>query len=176
MLKKIVYLSIITLTLCTGCKNKNRRLWHKTSAETESADVSVRDYSVTKANAYNDIFLDSASFEKFMIDNVTDDSITQNMLDFYNMRNFEFAWFDSKGLTEQALGFRSLYKYSTDSVNKQMDRKLDDLLLHETAINPSDPSIIKLELLLTKRFVQYSLDTYKEDDISNHEFEAFVPI
>jgi len=176
MFKKIIYLSIITLTLCFSCKNKNRRLWHKTTAETESTDVSQRDYSITKANAYNDIFLDSAAFEKFVMDSPADDSITQNMLDFYNVRNFQFAWFDSKGLTEQALGFRSLYKYSTDSVNRQLDKKLDDLLMHETTIDPSDLSIIKIELQLTKRFVQYSLDTYKEDDISDHEFEVFVPI
>lgn len=176
MIKNLIYLTIVTLALFTGCKNKNRRIWHKTTQESELSNISVRDYSITKANAYNDIFLDSISFEKFITDNVTDDSIIENMRDFYNVRNFEFAWFDSKGLTEQALGFRSLYKYSTDSVNKKLDKKLDDLLMHESTIDPADPSIVKIELQLTKRFVQFSLDTYKETDINVHEFETFVPI
>ena len=176
MIKKLVYLSLLTLVLCAGCKNKSRRIWHKTTAGNEQSDISVRDYSITKANAYNDIFLDSASFEKFIADQVTDDSLSENMRDFYNVRNFEFAWFDSNGLTEQALGFRSFYKYSTDSVNKQLDKKLDELLLHETTIDPADPSIVKIELQLTKRFVQFSLDTYKEEGLDERQFETFIPI
>ncbi|MDB5211234.1 MAG: hypothetical protein JWQ30_2061, partial [Sediminibacterium sp.] len=125
MIKKIVYLSILVLLFGTACKNaKSRRLFQR-SQNSESAEVSVRDYSVTKENAYNDIFLDSNTVEKFIAEKVTDDSISVNMRDFYNVRNFEFAWFDSKGLTEQALGFRSLYKFNTDSIDKKLDRQMD---------------------------------------------------
>lgn len=173
MLKKIVYVFVLGLVLCSSCKNKGRRIWHRTAQQDES-EVSVRDYSITKANAYNDIFLDSLAFEKFISTNISDDSITENMRDFYNVRNFEFAWFDSNGLTEQALGFRSLYKYSSDSVNKQLDARLDNLLVHETAVDPSDPSIVKLELQLTKRFVQFLLDA--DENMQMRELETFVPI
>lgn len=173
MNKKLVYLSFLVLLLGTACKNKSRRIWNRQAADQEAP--SVRDYSVTKENAYNDLFLDSSAIEKFITD-VANDSITENMRDFYNIRNFEFAWFDSKGLTEQALGFRSLYKYSTDSVDKKLDRQMDDLLLHEKTIDPKDPMIVKIELTLSKRFVQYSLANYKEENIDNKEFEDFVPI
>ncbi|MES2331607.1 MAG: L,D-transpeptidase family protein [Bacteroidota bacterium] len=176
MIKKIVYLSILVLLFGTACKNTRSRRLFQRSQNSESAEVSMRDYSVTKENAYNDIFLDSNTVEKFIAEKVTDDSISVNMRDFYNVRNFEFAWFDSKGLTEQALGFRSLYKYSTDSVDKKLDRQMDDLLLHESNIDPKDPLILKIELTLTRRFIQYSLDTYKEADIDNREYEDFVPI
>ncbi len=138
-------------------------------------EPSIRDYSINTSNAYNDLFLDSLAFEKFVAKNVIEDSILLNMRDFYNLRNYEFAWFDSKGLTEQALGFRSLYKYKTDSVNKQLDKKLDDLLLHETAISPKDTSILKIEFQLTKRFVEYSLATYAESDLYHRHYESFVP-
>ncbi|MEO8172074.1 MAG: L,D-transpeptidase family protein [Sediminibacterium sp.] len=176
MMKKLVYLSILVLLLGTACKNaRSRRLWQRSQNNTES-EVAVRDYSVTKENAYNDIFLDSTAFEKFVANYTADDSLSVNMRDFYYVRNFEFAWFDSKGLTEQALGFRSLYKFSTDSVDKKLDRQMDDLLLHDTKIDPKDPLIVKIELTLTRRFVQYSLDTYKEADIDNREYEDFVPI
>jgi murein L,D-transpeptidase YcbB/YkuD len=177
MMKKIFYFSVLVLVLGLSCKNKNRRrLWHRAAQESEAEAPSQRDYSITKENAYNDIFLDSSAMEKFIASNAVSDSITENMRDFYNVRNFEFAWFDSKGLTEPALGFRSLYKYSTDSVNKQLDRRLDDLLLHESNIDPTDPSIIKMELQLTKRFIQYTLETYKDEDVDARIFETFVPI
>jgi murein L,D-transpeptidase YcbB/YkuD len=185
MMKKLVYLLLLIILVGSACKNKNRkiRLWHKhaeptkTTTESESDDdATLRDYSITAENAYNDIFMDSLSFEKFITDHATSDSVTENMRDFYNVRNFEFAWFDSNGLTEQALGFRSLYKYSTDSVNRKLDRQLDELLLHEKKINPKDSLIVKMELLLTQRFVQFSLDEYKALDVNTHLFQTFVPI
>ncbi len=176
MIKKFVYLCILILVLNASCKNKNRRLWHRATQGSEASAAPARDYSVTKENAYNDIFLDSSALDKFIAANAVGDSISENMRDFYNVRNFEFAWFDSKGLTEPALGFRSLYKFSTDSVNKQLDRKLDGLLLHENKIDPSDPSIVKMEMQLTKRFVEFSLETYKDEDVDARIFETFVPI
>jgi len=33
-----------------------------------------------------------------------------------------------------------------------------------------------MELQLTKRFVQFSLDTYKDEDVNSRQFETFVPI
>lgn len=177
MLKKIICLLVVGLVLFSSCKTRGRRIWHRAAtAQGDEAEPSVRDYSVTKANAYNDIFLDSNAMESFIAANVSDDSITENMRDFYNVRNFEYAWFDSKGLTEQALGFRSLYKYSTDSVNKQLDKRLDDLLMHDSDIDPSDPAIVKMELQLSKRFVQFILDAYKDENINVQDLETFVPI
>ncbi|MES2374691.1 MAG: L,D-transpeptidase family protein [Bacteroidota bacterium] len=177
MIKKIVYLSLLVLVFATSCNSaarSRRRLWQR--SQNSESEVSLRDYSVTKENSYNDLFLDSSAFEKFVANYPANDSVAENMRDFYNIRNFEFAWFDSKGLTEQALGFRSLYKFKTDSMDKKLDRQMDDLLLHDSNIDPKDPTIVKIELLLTKRFVQYSLDTYKEEDIDNREYEDFVPI
>lgn len=175
MKNRIIYLLVMGILLSASCKNKGRRIFHKATQENESV-ASARDYSITKANAYNDIFVDSIAFEKFISENNPGDSISDNMRDFYNDRNYEFAWFDSKGLTEQALGFRSLYKYSTDSVNRKLDNKLDELLIHETAIDPSDPSIVKIEFQLSKRFIQFLLATYKNEDLHLHDLETFIPI
>ncbi len=181
MIKKIVYFFVLSIVFCTSCKSKSRRVFTRTSQGGSSSSLmaeepSVRDYSVTKANAYNDLFLDSMAFEKYISTNPHSDSILENMRDFYNARNFEFAWFDSKGLNEQALGFRSLYKYSTDSVNKQLDQKLDELILHESTVSSSDPAIIKIELQLTRRFVQFVLDAYSDNNIHASDLQTFVPI
>jgi murein L,D-transpeptidase YcbB/YkuD len=175
MIKKIVYMLVLSLVLCTSCKTRGRRLWQRANPQNEEG-VSIRDHSITKENAYNDIFLDSTAFEKFVADNTVDDSVSSNMRDFYNVRNFQYAWFDSKGLTEPALGFRSLYKFKTDSINKKLDQQLDNLLLRDQTIDPSDPSIIKLEMQLTKRFVQFILDSYQDDNITARNLESFVPI
>lgn len=179
MIKNIVCLVIVSLVVFSSCKTRSRRIWHRTSTsqgDGDGTEPSVRDRSITKDNAYNDIFLDSLAFEKFVAANIPDDSVSENMRDFYNVRNFEFAWFDSKGLTEQALGFRSLFKYSTDSVNKQLDNRLDELLIRESAIEPTDPAIVKIELQLSRRFVQFLLDADKDDNLNVRDLETFVPI
>jgi murein L,D-transpeptidase YcbB/YkuD len=177
MTKKILYAALLALIVFTSCKTRSRRIWQRiVNSEKVEEDVYARDYSIKKENAYNDIFLDSAGFEKFIADNAMVDSISENMRDFYNMRNFEYAWFDSKGLTEQALGFRSLHKFKTDSVNKKLDQQLDNLLLHDKKIDPADPVIMGIELQLTRRFVQFILDSYKEDNIGLRNLESFIPI
>jgi len=177
MTKKILYAALLALIVFSSCKTRSRRIWQRiVNSEKVEEDVYARDYSITKENAYNDIFLDSAGFEKFIADNAMVDSISENMRDFYNMRNFEYAWFDSKGLTEQALGFRSLHKFKTDSVNKKLDQQLDNLLLHDKKIDPADPVIMGIELQLTRRFVQFILDSYKDDNIGLRNLESFIPI
>ncbi len=183
MKRSFLYVSLFILLVGSACKRQNRRLFAKKivpSTEVSAGEIANaipnRDYSITKENAYNDLFLDSLSFDSFLKVNTIEDSISENMLDFYNVRNFQFAWFDSKGLTEQALGFRSLYKYKTDSVNKQLDAKLDALLQRENTINPKDPSIVKIELQLTRRFVEYSLSTFRETDLNHKHFETFIPV
>jgi murein L,D-transpeptidase YcbB/YkuD len=179
MVKKILYLAIFSLVICSSCKSKvGRRIWHRSAsnAQTEEDAGVPRDYSVTKANAYNDLFMDSLAFEKYVVSNKLSDTVASNMRDFYNTRNFEYAWFDSKGLNEPALGLRSLYKYETDSVNKQLDQRLDNMLLHETSVSEGDASIVNLELQLTRRFVQFILNAYQGNGINPHDLETFVPI
>jgi murein L,D-transpeptidase YcbB/YkuD len=178
MIKKLVYSFILCLIVCTSCKSTSRRIWHRSSSgQAGDAETEVpRDYSITKANAYNDIFLDSLAFEKYISSNSIADSVAHNMRDFYNVRNFQFAWFDSKGLAEQALGFRSLYKYKTDSINKSLDQRMDGLLLRESTISPTDPSILKTEFQLTQRFVTFLLDQYKDEHLNAAFVETFVPI
>lgn len=172
MFKKLFYLPFFLIVLSIGCKQKIRQVWNKDG----SGDNPPRNYSINHSNAYNDLFLDSLVFEKFIVTNVPEDSISENMRDFYKVRNFEYAWFDSNGLNEQALGFRSVYKFSSDSVNKKLDRQLDELLTLDSKIDSSDASIQKIELLLTRQFVLYTLDLYQKNRENRHQFETFVPM
>ncbi len=172
MSKTIFPLIVCLALLFFSCKNKSRRLW----AQSQSEVASARDYSVTPENAYNDIFLDSLSFEQYATSTSLPDSVAENMRDFYNERNFEFAWFDTDGLTEQALGFRSLYTFTSDSVDRKLEKQLDNLLLHESKIDKENEEIVSIELQLSTRFVQYALAHIKDESKDAHQFITFIPI
>ena len=132
-MKKILYLSALFFLVISGCKN---------SEESEKPEIekkiSKRDYSITKANAYSDLFLDSMRMEKYLAETELSDSIIRRMRSFYNTRNFQFAWFTGNGLTEQARGFWNLHEYHTTYVddssslkNKELTKKMDNLLLRK---------------------------------------------
>ena len=80
------------------------------------------------------------------------------MRSFYNTRNFQFAWFTSNGLTEQARGFWNLHEYFTTYVNdssslqnKELVKKMDNVSLEENMkVNGCGESMLVRELTLTQ--------------------------
>jgi murein L,D-transpeptidase YcbB/YkuD len=144
--------------------------------------ISRRDVSITPANAYNDLFLDSTAVEAFIAEHKVPDSISRRIRSFYNTRNYQFAWFSSKGLTEQARGFWNLHDYHTsynhDSVlhDKALQKRMDRLAAEEElAVSASDKSFINTEITLTEHFIQYSLNAYEGGYVKRKEMERFVP-
>jgi murein L,D-transpeptidase YcbB/YkuD len=139
--------------------------------------ITPRNTAVNESNAYNNLFLDSTDVEKFIIKQQLDDTIANMMRSFYNARNFEYAWFDTRGLTEQALGFRSLYDYSQDTaaVNKQLEARLNELAAEDdTTLSARDAGIVKTELQLTRRFIDYARNTF--DNSGPDQLAQFVPM
>ena len=175
---------LVFLTLCSlvfiSCTNSQED--DKEKAEIEKK-VSKRDYSITKANAYSDLFLDSMRMEKFIAEKNFSDSIIRRMRSFYNTRNFQFAWFTSNGLTEQARGFWNLHEYFTTYVNdssslqnKELVKKMDNLIIEENMnVNGSSESIIETELTLTQHFIDYTLQNYEKGYVKRKEMERFIP-
>jgi murein L,D-transpeptidase YcbB/YkuD len=144
--------------------------------------ISRRDVSITPANAYNDLFLDSAAVEAFIAEHKMPDSISRRIRSFYNTRNYQFAWFSSKGLTEQARGFWNLHDYHTsynhDSVlhDKALQKRMDRLAAEEElTVSASDKAFINTEITLTEHFIQYSLNAYEDGYVKRKELERFVP-
>ena len=175
---------LVFLTLCSlvfiSCTNSQED--DKEKAEIEKK-VSKRDYSITKANAYSDLFLDSMRMEKFIAEKKFSDSIIRRMRSFYNTRNFQFAWFTSNGLTEQARGFWNLHEYFTTYVNdssslqnKELVKKMDNLIIEENMnVNGSSESIIETGLTLTQHFIDYTLQNYEKGYVKRKEMERFIP-
>jgi murein L,D-transpeptidase YcbB/YkuD len=133
---------------------------------------------VTPANAFNNLFLDTGDVNKFITQQQLNDTIGNRLRSFYNARNFQFAWFDTNGLNEQAYGFRSLYDYSVDTSenNKSLEYRLNAMMNGDvdSAASPKDANIVKTELQLTQRFIDYYLHIGNDKTIGG--LEHAVPI
>ncbi len=154
-----------------------------TSDDEKDRKISSRDFSITPANAYNDLFIDSNTVASYIDTAQTSDKIKRRITSFYNARNYQFAWFSTEGLTEQAKGFWNLYhydsKYSSDSLknDKKFQAKMDNLFTSENpSVNGKDKSVIQTELVLTKLFIEHALTVYEDGYVKRKEMERFVPL
>ncbi len=139
----------------------------------------TRDLSITRANASNDVFLDSNKIEQFITQQKLNDTIANSLRSFYNTRNLQFAWFTSKGLTEEAMAFRNLYDYNKDSgtTRKKLDGRLDRIMADDSVAPAAhDDNTIKTELLLTWRFINYIHSMYADDAARHKALLQLVPV
>ena len=145
-------------------------------------NVSKRDYSITKAISYSDLFLDSNTVESYIEQNKIPDSLSRRIRSFYNTRNYQFAWFTREGLTEQAFGFWNLLDYyttyseDTSLTDKSLRKRIDRLMLsEELSIAESNKTFINTELQLTYFFLKYSLKNFEKGFVKRKELERFIP-
>jgi len=147
-------------------------------ADSASYAAYARDESITTANAYSDLFLDSNAVESFIQQRKLDDSSANTMRNFYRVRNYQYAWFSSTGPTEQARGLWSLQasrtdSAATDSVGKLRDR-MDTLLQRDSiTVNNNDSSFVQTELALTQQLIQYA--GKNPEHINRHTIYHLVP-
>lgn len=118
-----------------------------------------RDTTVTRENAYNNLFLDSATVDVFL--KSIPEGGRNNILNFYNGRNYEFAWFNDNGLVVQAEGFWDVHNnyllQSADSsfFDVELHDVMDTLLYADSIPQLGREVLIQTELLLTKHFFEY---------------------
>jgi murein L,D-transpeptidase YcbB/YkuD len=150
--------------------------------DSTTKNVSARDRSITPANSYSDLFFDTTMLEKYFKEKKVPDSIASRMRSFYNTRNYEYAWFSSDGLTEQARGFWNLHDYvttydvDTSLKNKSLQKRMDNLIAQDTlSVNAKDKSYINTELTLTEHFILYILHNYQKGYVKRKEMERFIP-
>ncbi len=145
-------------------------------------ETTARDYSIDKNQAFSDSFLDSLTVEKYISDNNLSEDYGRRIISFYNARNYQFAWFSNKGLSEHGRSFWYLEQYNSnvknDSsfYNKDLSKKMNYLTSDEPlTISLADRSIILTEITLTHHFIQYILKNYPNQQIKRKEMEHFVP-
>lgn len=180
-MKFIQVLAAVAVLLFYSCNDAENTNSQSEEKEKEK-NITSRDMSITPRNAYNDLFLDSAAVEKYISDKQLADSIARRVRSFYNARNFQYAWFSSTGLTEQARCFWNQHDYVTTYGNdstlkdKALQKKMDRLIAEDTLIiGKSDKSYLPTELTLTSHFIQYILNTYEKGYVKRKEQERFIP-
>lgn len=176
MKKNLLHLLIIFCILVYSCNLnplKNQQQQHE-NIET--------DQSITKQTSFNNLFIDSGKISGFLASHPEYQKFKQQYSDFYKQRNFESAWFDSSGITEQAYNFMNLLgnavnTYNDSSLyNKELSKEVD-AFKKDTAdtIITATPDITQTELMLTGQFFMYASKVYKGADINIEELGWFIP-
>lgn len=175
---------LLFFSLIAGCDNHEQQPG-QTNPDNPSKTPAPSDAtiplntSIPRAEAYSDLFLDSSTLGSFITHQKLNDTLSRQFRNFYNHRNFQFAWFAGDGLTEQALAFSSLYNYSRDSSThrKWLDEQLDSLQKLDTlTAEAKDPGILKTELQLTWRFINYLNNRYAGQQERDTALLNFIPI
>ncbi len=141
-----------------------------------------RDTTITPANAYSDLFFDSASLENYLQRTPWHDSLKQAMHHFYIGRNYQYAWLNKEGFTEQAFLFQNLLNdylsYSKDSVvfNSLVKQLLDSAQQQKKPLLLPDSLRFKAEMGITSSFLRYAFRAY-QGNITRHldDLNWFIP-
>ncbi len=156
-------------------------LYSCTTSEKKIPVIAERDTTITKEISYSELFLDSVSIAQFEQPADAPDSLHDQIQNFYNLRNYQFAWFFPDGAGEFVNTFLSLQNdyihYSGDSTlyNPVLTARIDSL--HGLkVIDPKDPIIIETELSLTQQFFRYANKAYSGNQkINARELNWFIP-
>lgn len=127
------------------------------------------------------MFLDSVQVDSFLLQHPEFGSFTEQFRDFYTHRNYEYAWFDSLGLAEQAHNFINLQNsYMADFADSSLyNPELEELFqnLHPGKIRPTmrAPKVVQAELLLTGQFFRYAAKVYKGSELDAAKLGWYIP-
>ena len=142
---------------------------------------SFRDTAITPANAYSSLFFDSIEMEVFLASQKASDTGKNLFRNFYSQRNFQYAWFDSTGIAEQASNFWNLQEnyiaYSGDSTifNPYLQEWIDSVRVYGPKAIP-DSGRLSVEWQLTTQFFRYAEKAYIGDrKLDARSLEWFIP-
>jgi hypothetical protein len=126
----------------------------------------VRDTTINRENAYINTFIDSSAVSVFLSKAGLPGEDSLDIVNFYKTRNYEYAWFDTAGLTGMQAAFISLYrnyrnqKKDSDLINKELDASLDQFMEDSTHFLKQPGAVTSAELGLTRQFFIYSRKAY----------------
>ena len=190
MTRKILsgFLLLIAIVMFASyCKNKNRKLSPEEiiasiKDQLKGADTIPIDRSIDFFTAFNNKFLDSNDVKQFMLNNQEFEPFVADMIGFYKTRNFQYAWFDSSGMTEQASNFINVLNNNAalNHDSTLLDKKLYTLYEKLTDINvdstiKSKQAVLEAEIRLTGQFFKYARSMYEGKDIDVVKLGWFIP-
>jgi murein L,D-transpeptidase YcbB/YkuD len=171
-MKHLFYISCIVL-LFASCKNVIKQA---------NGEVVPRDYTIDTSIAVTDMYLDSTAMEQFISKQQFHDSLSKRIRSFYNGRNYQYAWFNSQGMSTDAGTFIDLFNdyisYSRDSslYNPVFTHLYDSITGGNYQFRMQDSIVFQTELLLTAQFFRYAYRKYQgSNTVNTRQLEWYIP-
>ena len=176
-MKQVMIAAVVCLLVTTSCNNVASWFGSNTDS-TSNADSSsmilLRDESINASNAYSDLFLDSTVIDNYIKNEKLEDSVAKQLRNFYLVRNYQFAWFTTQGLTEQGKGLWSMRTSDSANLDKPVAKKMDSLMMNDSlTIQANDSAYVNTEIGLTREFIE--LAKRNQGFISASNFYYMVP-
>lgn len=137
--------------------------------------------SIYTAQNYSDLVLDEAELNAYFKAFPESDTIQKEVYKFYKNREYQFAWFNKKGMTAAVpIFYNKVQNYSSDFNDKNLINSQLDSLIDLTNADKK-PSLIRenrkkeLELLLTTTFFKFSKKVYGGISKNPHELDWYIP-
>lgn len=171
---KIINITIPVLSICIlliSCDPKKN----------DKIEIVKRDTTITEINAYNDVFFDSLSLEKYLQKETVPEVQAQQIKNFYNSRNYQFAWFSDNEIGVFVPTFLAMQEeyinYSGDSSlrNSRLNEQLQKLE-NAKSFSVKDSLVLSTELLLTEQFFNYSSKAFSgKSNINTQDLGWYIP-
>ncbi len=170
---KIVFLIIILILIAIviiGCNN---------SKKTE-VDVFASTGIYTTKN-YTDLVLTQPAIDSFFQKQNNDESIINEVINFYKNRNYQYAWFNKDGMTQSVPNFQNqMQNYSIDFEDKSYKNAQLDTLITLIKTDKSNSYLKEnrskyLELLLTTTFFKYAKKAFSGTVDNPYNLNWFIP-
>lgn len=162
----LIFILLVTIESCKNALTNNK--------------IIIRDTSITKITSFNTLFFDSIQVTTFLLLHPELSTYENQFNDFYKARNYQYAWFDKDGITDQAAHFLNLLNNDSNELQDssmlnpaliQLYNTLHNDTLHKT---PQD-SILKTELLFTGQFFLHAEKVYNGSNINTADLGWFIP-
>ena len=163
---------LIATTACNTQKADNKRATQK----------NLIDSSITKETAFTNLFLDSTIVEQYVSGLQIPAEEKEAFHNFYRQRNYQYAWFDGRGIGEQAPNFLSLNQSFAGLFDAAMlsnillDSTVNKYKNDSTGFTATDKKVVQTELQLTAQFFRYAQIAYAgRENISTKDLGWFIP-
>lgn len=125
-----------------------------------SSPGALPDTSIITSSPYTSLTLDNPSLDHFIMADSIDDKYARKIRDFYANRNYQFAWFDEQGLTEQGDAFWNLHQMLAGKLGDTAasDKRLNQTM--ETLIEGDGPPLSSSRLRHTEMRLTYQFFRY----------------
>lgn len=139
-----------------------------------------RDTTITPVTSFSKLFFDSGKLEVFIKTYLAGDIAAAELRNFYNRRNYQFAWFTEDGIAEHTRSFWNLHNNYISNFRdtalkyKVLHQHIDVLMNEDTAISIAAERMLQTELELTKHFFEYLNNAYS-GKLDPHELQWHIP-